>query len=69
MPGDATGFLIISITADPSKEQLEIVRSLLFKEAQKHLSKLQRKEADGFARKLQELPDLAEPRVLKLERS
>lgn len=28
MPGDATGLLIISITADPSKEELEVVRSL-----------------------------------------
>ena len=60
---------LFSQMAKTEAERREIACSPLFKEAQGCLSRLQRKEADEFARKLQESPDLAEPRLLKLERS
>ena len=51
-------------------ERRVVARSALFKQAQKRLSELQRKEADEFATKVQQLPDFAEQhRLLKLERS
>ena len=51
-------------------ERRVVARSALFKQAQKRLSDLQRKEADAFASKVQQLPEFADQhRLLKLERS
>jgi hypothetical protein len=56
--------------ATTEAERREVARSPLFKEAQKRLSDLQRQEADEFARRIRQLPALAQQqRLLKLERS
>jgi hypothetical protein len=56
--------------AENEAERREVASSPLFKEAQKRLSQLQRKEAEEFASKAAEF-DLQnrQPRMLKLERS
>ena len=56
--------------AKTETERRVVARSALFKQAQVRLSDLQRKEADEFASKVQQLPEIAEQhRLLKLERS
>ena len=61
---------LFSQMATTEAERRQVAGSALFKEAQKRLSALQRKEAEEFARKAKgfDLHD-RDPRMLKLERS